>query len=136
MRRHGIGKTSAIIDGCHRGQHFRRDLLVELDIAFKLTDGRANKHLALLVCQFDRIKQTRHTDKMGLFIGQLFQLGTLSTFNQHLDSTIRQFEQLQYISDGTHRIEILQSRFIRRSLFLGNQQDTFVLLHRSFKTMD
>ncbi|VTM90282.1 Uncharacterised protein [Raoultella ornithinolytica] len=47
VRSNGISQTRRIVDAVERRQHFRRDFLVQLDVAFKLTDRGAHQDFLL-----------------------------------------------------------------------------------------
>ena len=133
VRRHGIGQAGGIINRRDRCQHFRRDLLIELDVALKLTDGRADEDFFLLLGNRDRFTQASLANEETSLFGELFQFGALRTFNQNLDGTVRKLQQLKNVGNGAHTVEVIKRGFICSSLFLGHQQNALFLLHGRFQ---
>ena len=56
MRSDGIRQARRIVNAIQRRQHFRWDFLVQLDVAFKLADGRTNQHFLLAFVNRRRFK--------------------------------------------------------------------------------
>ena len=131
--RHGVSQTSGIINRGDRCQHLRRDLLVELDVTLKLTDGRTDQNFLFLFGDGDGLAQSSLPDEEATLLAELLQLGPLGAFNQNLDGAIRQLQQLQYVGDGADPVKIVKSGLISSRLFLGHQQNAFFLLHGCFQ---
>ncbi len=53
----------------------------------------------------------------------------LRTFDQHLDGTVRQFEELQYLRDGADLVDRGGFRFIVGGVLLRDEQNALVLAH-------
>ncbi|MNF48028.1 hypothetical protein D3C84_292480 [compost metagenome] len=131
---HGVSQSRRIVDRRNRGQHLGRDLLVELDVAFKLADGGAHQHILILLLDGGRRYVLRLTDEEVLVIDHPLKTGTLAPFHQHLDGAVRQLEHLQNVGHCPDGEDLLHRRLVSRRILLGHQQDFFVLLHGRFQT--
>ena len=109
---HGIGQTRSIVDRRNRGEHLGRDLLVELDVTFKLADGGANQNFLILVVNGLGGDVLGLADKEILVVDHPLQASTLPTLYQHLDGAIRQFEHLQNIGHCPDGEDLLHGRLI------------------------
>ena len=68
-----------------------------------------------------------------MLFDHLVHCGTGHTFHQHLDGTVGQLEQLQYLGQGADREQLLPGGVIDVGRGLGNQQDALVCIHRQFQ---
>ena len=95
MSRDGVGQTAGLIDAGQRRQDLGRHLLVELDVVFELGDHRPLQYI-----DFPRVGVRIFFDQAN--IGReivtgvrLYERGTRTAFDEHLDGAVRQFQQLQ-----------------------------------------
>jgi hypothetical protein len=105
MRSHRVGELGIVVDLAGGADDFRRDLLVELDVVFKLRDHRARQGLDL-----DRVfLGLGQFDGAGFVIvfavGVADDLGARAAFDQHLDGAVGQLEQLQHVGNGADLID-------------------------------
>ena len=70
MRRDGIRQARRIVDAVQRRQHFRWNLLIQLDIAFKLADSGTNQHFLLTFVNRRRVEILRFRREMLAIIRQ------------------------------------------------------------------
>ena len=96
MRGNRIRQLARLFDLIDRDQHFRRDLLVHLDVVLELPDDRTAQsfHFIPVIATFV------DCDGAGLeeffMVGELVNTGAGRPFNKHFHRTIRQFQQLQH----------------------------------------
>ena len=133
MRGNGVGKTTAIINSGKRGQDFRRDLLVQLDVLVELGEHGAHQCADfVLIARLDvDIVHARHHAFFGF--RDFGHLGTTHPLHQHLDRTIRQLQHLQNGSNGADLIQVLGFRLILVGGGLGHEQNLLVLLRSDFQ---
>ncbi len=81
MGRNGVGKARRIVDIVQRGQHLRRDLFVQFDIAFKLIDRRTDQHFLFALFDFRRDQVFRLRGKMVAIIRQGSDMRALQAFD-------------------------------------------------------
>ena len=136
VRRDGIRQARRIVDAVQRRQHFRWDLLVQLDIAFKLADSGANQHFLLAFVNRRRVEILRFRREMLAIIRQRRNASTLQPFDQHLHGAVRQLQHLQNRRHGSNGEKIVYTRLIRRRFFLRNQHDFFIMVHGRFEATD
>lgn len=84
MGRHGVSQTSGIINREDRCQHLRQDLLVELDVALKLTNGRTDQNFLFLFGDGDGLAQTSLSDEEAALLAELLQFGPLGSSTRTL----------------------------------------------------
>ena len=138
MSRYGVRQAPSIVNAGNRGQNFLRNLLVELDVLIKLLSHCTTQcfDFALLmstVLRFDRCHDRR---EVRLFILNLLDMRALLPFNQHLHSTVGQFEHLQDGGHTAHLKHIFCSRLILGSGFLCHQHDAAVTFHSQLQSLD
>jgi hypothetical protein len=75
-------------------------------------------------------------DKKLIAIPEVVDPRALHAFDQNLDGTVRQLQQLQDRGHGTDLMDIIDTRFIDIRTLLGNQQDLLVILHGSIESLD
>ena len=105
MRGHSVRELGIIVNLARRADNLGRDLLVELDVVFKLRDDRARQRF-----DFDRIfvrlDQFNGAGFVIVFaVGVTGHFSARPAFDQHLDGAIGQFQQLQHIGDGADVID-------------------------------
>ena len=133
MRGDGIGQFRIIVDLTSRTNDFRRYLLVELYVVFKLRHHGTRQCLDL-----DRIFVRLRQQIGGCFIirivrGEFGNMRTVLSFNQDLDRAIRQFQQLQDIGDRTDIVDVVCRRIVVAGIHLCCKQDLLVGAHHLFK---
>ena len=99
-----------------------------------MTERREHVHLALFVAL-----EIRHGGDFGreeLALDQLFDAGAVDAFDQHLDGTVRQLEQLQDGRDGADAVQVLAFRIIHVGLLLSHEEYALVGLHGEIQRHD
>ncbi len=129
MRGNRIGKLRIVVDLAGSANHFRRNLLVQLDVVFEVGNHRAGKRLDLDGIFF-RLRQSRSIGLVIIFaVGKLGNLGARRAFDQHLDGAVRQLQELQYVGNRADFINRVRCRIVIGSVFLGGKQNLLVHAH-------
>ena len=118
-----------------RHQHFRRNLLVQLDVLLELADHRPAQRLDVLVLVRRFLDQFRFGLKEFLFVGIAHDFRALASFDQDLDRAIGQFEQLQHRTDRADIVDIVDGRIVLTRIFLRHKQNLLVVLHHVFQRL-
>ena len=129
MRGDRVGELAVVVDLRDRGDHFGRDLLVELDVVLELRDDRARQRLGL--DRIDRVVGDRLG--LGLIIALGRQIGAhvraRLALDQHLDGAVGQLEQLQNLGERAGGEDRVGRRIVVGGVHLRRQQDRLVRLH-------
>ncbi len=129
----GIGQSGGFFDLIDRNHHLCRNLLVQLDILFKLTNHGAAQGLQVRFGFFGIINHFRLNLEEIIRGGELCDPGTLHAFDQHLYGAIGQFQKLKNGRDRSDIIDIIRLGIVFARILLGDQQDLFVILHHIFQ---
>jgi hypothetical protein len=131
-----VGQTTSLFDAGDRGQDFRRNLLVELDVLVELSDHRTPQRLDLMIDAVisqhrrERAKNISSRDSMAS------RRARCDTFDQHLDRPVGKLQHLQDIGHTANVIQVLGFRFVLHGRLLGDEQDALARFHRHFKSLD
>ena len=136
MRGDGVGELRIVFDLARGAEHFGRDLLVELHVAFELGHDRAGKRLDL-VLGADRLLDGRGLGLEIIFvIGKAGDGGAARALDQHLHGAVRQFQQLQHRGERAEFIDAVGSRLVIRRVLLGDEENLLVGAHHLFERGD
>ena len=130
-----VSATTGFLDAGDRGQHLRRDLLVQLDVLVELGDHGAAHRLDFVIGSV--VVAERRGRRRNMFSpATIASRGALRSFDQHLHGAVRQLQHLQDVGDAADAVEILFRGLILGRGFLGNQQDALTGLHCSLQRLD
>ena len=104
VRRHRIGQTTRLGQRSNRGDGFRRDLAVQLDVIFKLLLHGTHECLHVIIGALGLVIGFDFSFKIFAAVVQLVQTRTRLAFDQHFHRTVRQLEQLQ---NGGNRADLV-----------------------------
>ena len=99
MRGNSVGQAAGAFNSGERGQHFRRNLLVQLDVLIELREQAAAHRLDFIVVAI--ALRNRHYFRFVVLFHVQDALDTraMHTLDQHLDRAVRQLEHLQNAGD-------------------------------------
>ena len=137
MRGDGVAELAVVLDLLDHADDFRRDLLVELHIAFELGHDRARERFGLdlvahLVGEHDRARLV----VVGALVVVLQDLGALRALDQHLHGAVGQLEQLQHAGERADLEDRVGRRIVVGGVLLRREQDERVALHHLFERLD
>ena len=132
----GIGQTSGFFDAADRGQNFRRNLFIQLDVLVELSDHRSAQRLDFMVDTLIATGRRRPCDEHIVARLDRINAGATRTFDQHLDGTVWQLEHLQDVGHTAHTVQILGLGLILDRRFLGHQENASARFHSSFERFD
>ena len=94
----GVGELGVVLDLMNDADDFRRNLLVELDVALELVDDRARQRLGFDLARRPGRRSPRLRPR-NIRCGRhsFDDAGALGAFDQHLHGAIGQLEQLQHV---------------------------------------
>ncbi len=134
MRRHGVGQAIGIVDAGQRGQQFRRQLAIGLDVLLEQGQQGPGGCVELTrVTADDRRRRPGPGREHAIDILDGIDGHSTLAFDQNLGGAIRQLEQLQHLGHGADPIQIVGAGVIDVRAVLGNQHDTLVGRHYGIK---
>ncbi len=136
MRTNGVDQPTRVFDAGQRIQHLVRHFLGKLHVLFELIEQYPYERLLLTVSEWFAFpwRQIRLSVARFAFL-DIDDIRPETAFDQYLDGTIGQLEQLHDVSNGPHRIEVRVIRVVLRGLALSHQQYTLVGFHRGFQRL-
>ena len=134
-----VGQIGRIVDRRDRRDHLGRDLLVEPDVVVEGRDNRAHQRFDL----------GRALADLGHFLdfnleefavrNVAHDAGALLAFQQGLDGSVGQAQQLHHHAQRAHRVNIVGRGLGNLGVFLGREQDRFLqalgLFQRLYRLM-
>jgi hypothetical protein len=136
VRGDGVRKPARAVDAGERGEHLRRDLLVELHVLVELREQRAAHRLDLVGIRLLGGDQVDLGLEVGLVGEHARDAGALHALDQHLHRAVGELEHLQDGRDGADLVEVLGVRLVLGGGFLRDQDHVLALLHRGFQRLD
>ncbi|MNL21213.1 hypothetical protein D3C87_1424910 [compost metagenome] len=136
MRSNRVGELRIVFDLARNADDLRRNLLVELHVAFEFGNDGAAERLDL-----DRIF-FRLVERLCCRFVEFFarrisvDLGARAPFDQHLDGAVGQLQQLQNVGDRAHLVDRGGFRIVVRRVNLGGKHDLLVCPHDLFQRTD
>ena len=130
----GVSQAADFVDGRNGTGNFRRHFLGKFDVIFELPLQGARQGILFALVRkpfFQLAHIGNRTLVTKLCLGNM---GTLTTFNQHLHGTVRQLEQLQNGRNRTDPVDVVYTRIVVGGITLGDQHDLLVSCHGSFKS--
>ena len=136
MRRYRVGEATGLLDAGERGEDFRRNLLVELDVLVELGDERPTHRLDL--GRIDRLRGHRGRERgvVRPLIRDLLDPRALAALDEHFHRAVRQLEHLENVRNAADVVHVLGRRFVLRCRLLRHEQDALPGLHRDFHRLD
>ena len=133
VRGNGVGQAPGLVDTGEGGQHLRRHLLAQVDVFFKLGDGRAQQALDFAFGDVVAKYLAHAGDGETALVVDTVHNRPVTAFNQHFNGAVRQLEQLQDVGHGAHLVDVIGTGIIVRGIALGHQQHLLVVGHGKFK---
>ncbi|KHF24420.1 hypothetical protein JV46_29460 [Solemya velum gill symbiont] len=131
VRCHGVSEATWVINTRQRCQHLRRNFLVELDVVVEQRSCRTHQHFHLLLIDCQLLFDGRGRCAEKLFsICEFAYVDAEHALNQHLDSSIRQLQQLQDVGQCTDLVKLFDLRILKVGVALGNEQDRLIVTGR------
>ena len=132
-----IHQAAGILDPGQRIQYLVGHLLRHLDVLLELVEQHPHQRLLLTLAQGLAGTQYHLGRGVTLFgYRDLTDIGARLALDQHLDGTVREFQQLHdlgYRADGE---QIFVIGIILARLTLGDQQDPLVIRHGGFQRLN
>ena len=134
MRSDRVGKLGIVVDLGDRGHDLRRDLLVELDVAFELGDDRPGERFHL-----DLVEGVVG-DRLGprfieiLAAGIALHLGANLSLDQNLDRTVGKLQELKNRCERAGREDRFRRRIVVGGRHLRRKKDELVGPHDLFES--
>ena len=131
-----VGQTRRLVDGRHRHDHLRRDLLVELDVVLERGVDAADQrlHLSGLVAG---LLDGLCVDQEAVGLIDIPQdARPLLALDEHLDGAVGQPEQLHHRAERPDAIDVVLGRLVRLGVLLRCQQDRLLLVDRLLERPD
>ena len=131
-----VGQLRGVFGLADRAQDFRADLLVELHIALELRDRRPRQRLDfVLAAEFLSETLDRGFEIFGV-VGVARDARPGVAFDQHLDRTVGQLEQLEHGCERADLEDRVGRGIVVAGVLLGGEQDLLVGPHDFFKGGD
>ncbi len=131
-----VGELGIVLDLMDDADHFRRNFLVELDVAFELVNDRARHRLGLDLLAHLVGKD----DGFGLIVicavAIFLHARTRGALDQHLHGAVGQLEQLQNARQRTHLVDGVGRRIVVGSILLRREQNVDVRTHDLLQRAD
>ncbi len=134
MRSDRVGKLGIIVDLGDRCHDLRRDLLVELDVAFELGDDRPGErfHLDLVEGLVGDCLGVGFIEILGARISLHF--GANLSLDQNLDRTVRKLQELKNRSERAGRKDRFRRWIVVGGRHLRRKKDELVGPHDLFES--
>ena len=136
MRGDRVTQLAVVLDLLDHADDFRRDLLVELDVAFELVDHRARQRLGLDAIAGDVLEHRGVRLVIFGAVGIFENLGALRALHQHLHGAVGQLEQLQDAGERPDLVDRAGRRIVVGGVLLRRQQDERVRAHHFLERLD
>ena len=136
VRGNRVGELGIIVDLADGAQNFGRDLLVQLDVVFKLRHRRTGQRLDLVLgTEFFRDDVGRSFEIIRVFdIGR--NADTRIALDEDFDRAIRQLQQLEDRSERADLVDFIRFGIVIAGILLGGQQNLLFRLHHFFERID
>jgi len=115
----------------HKG--FGWDALVEFNVLLKLRNDGAHQRFDVFAHHVTLLHRRGIGFKVGAIVFNVHQCGARLAFDQDLDRSIRQLEQLQHSRNRPQSVKIARCRAVFLRVLLRHQKDLLVPLHHGFK---
>ena len=132
----GIREPRRVIDAGKRGQNFGWSLLVELDVLLEVSEQGPGQRFNLAPVLGSRVEHRDTRAQVGFPFFEFVDPRPLATFHQDLDSTVREFQELQNGGDRPDSVDFLDGRIVLARVDLRDEQDPLVLLHRLLERLN
>ncbi len=136
VRGHGVDQATGLIDAVERGQYFGRNLLAQLHVLLELAQQGAHEHFRLAIRSVDLVDQLHFGTHVAVDLQELLDTAALLAFDQHLDSAIGQFEQLQDGGDSADTVQGVFTWIVIGGILLREQKDLLFARHRRLEGFD
>ena len=146
MRGNRIGELGVVLDLGDNAEHFGRNLLVQLDVALELSDGRPRQGLdipiLILILTFALILAVFLIDPfdLGFKVGLSFRIAQNvrphRAFNEHLYGAVGQLKKLENGCERAEGVNGVARGFIIASALLGHKQNLLIRAHDFFESVD
>ena len=136
VRGDGVGKLRVIVDLRSRANHFRRNLLVQLDVVLEVGNHRARERLDLDFFLIRFLKQGRTRLVEVRAGGEGGDLGARSAFHQHLDGAVGELEELEHVGERADLVYGAGRRIVVGGILLGREQNLLLRAHHLFQGLD
>jgi hypothetical protein len=131
-----VGQAAGIVDARDRGEDFRRDLLVELDVLVELLRHRAAQRLDLRRRVGRRRDRAHFADEVLAVVADRDRGRALGAFDQHLHGAVGQFQHLQDRRDAADVEHVVGLGLVLAGGLLGHEHDLAARFHRGFQRLD
>ncbi|MNZ66090.1 hypothetical protein D3C78_843020 [compost metagenome] len=136
VRGHGVHQAAWLIDAVERRQDFSRDFLAQLHVLLELGQQAANEHFRLALWCFNFVDQGDFGTAVAVHFAEALDSAPLLAFDQNLDRSVRQLQQLQNGGNRTNAVQGLFTGIVVSRVSLGQQKNLLVTRHRSLEGFD
>ena len=137
LRNDDIGKLRGVFDGGDGPDHLQMNLLGHLGIGFKRLPDAPHQGFDFDIFRIADLFEFFGTDQEIFLAGKVFADNPpFFPFNQNLDRTIGQAQQLDDNPDRPDAVDLIFSRIILLGALLRNHEDLFLVLHGGLQRGD